>query len=66
VAFGTNPGKATVMATLRTFYDKDMDILTRKAEALANKLAKDFSIKTEISYTEVFPATINDAKALES
>ncbi len=63
VAFGTNPGEAVVMATLRTFMDKDMEILTRNAEDLCNTLSKKHTIAVNISYTEEFPATINHEKA---
>ncbi len=65
VAFGTNPGEAVVMATLRTFMDKDMEILTQNAEDLCNQLSKKHTIAVNISYTEEFPATINDEKAAD-
>jgi amidohydrolase len=60
VAFGTNPGKAVMMATLRTFYNDDMDILVKEAEKLIKSLAEEYKMQIEISYTEEFPATIND------
>lgn len=62
VAFGTNPGKALLMATLRTYYNDDMDILVKEAERLVKSLAEEYKMKIEISYTEEFPATINDKK----
>ena len=62
VAFGTNPGKAILMATLRTYYNDDMDILVKEAERLVKSLAEEYKMKIEISYTEEFPATINDKK----
>jgi amidohydrolase len=60
VAFGTNPGKAVMMVTLRTYYNDDMDMLVKETERLVNSLAEEFNMKIEISYTEKFPATIND------
>lgn len=63
VAFGTNPGKAIMMVTLRTYYNDDMDILVKEAEKLIKSLAEQYKMQVEISYTEEFPATIND-KAL--
>ncbi len=63
VAFGTNPGKAIMMATLRTYYNDDMDILVKESEKLIKSLAEQYKMQIEISYTEEFPATIND-KAL--
>ena len=65
IAFGTTPGKAVVMATLRTYLDEDMEVLTEKAEKLAHELSKEYDIKIEISYTEVFPATNNHTEVTE-
>lgn len=45
VAFGTNPGKAVVMATLRTYQDEDMLLMKKKAENLVRTLEKDFDIQ---------------------
>lgn len=60
VAFGTTPGYAEIMATLRTYKDKDMQTLTSHAEQIAIKNAEEGRLKYEISYTEEFPATVND------
>jgi amidohydrolase len=62
VAFGTNPGKAVLMATLRTYYNDDMKVLVKEAERVIKSLAEEHKMKVEISYTEEFPATINDKK----
>ncbi|MFP4023915.1 MAG: amidohydrolase [Thiohalospira sp.] len=59
IAFGTTPGYAEVMATLRSYTNSDMDILTREAEKIAQKNAQKSNLKYEISYVEEFPATIN-------
>lgn len=59
VAFGTTPGKAVVMATLRTYLDEDMLLLKSKAEKTVKRLEKEYDIQCKISYTEEFPATIN-------
>jgi len=63
IAFGTNPGKATVMATLRTFLDEDMEILHEEAGKLAEKLTSKHGIENKISFTEEFPATVNHEMA---
>lgn len=60
VAFGTNPGKGVVMATLRSFSDADMQLMTQKLEKLVHDLSSQYAIEPEISYTEVFPATHNN------
>lgn len=65
VAFGTNPGKGVVMATLRTYRDDDMAILNQKARDLAHELSETHDIGIEISYTEEFPATSNHPDASE-
>ncbi len=65
VAFGTNPGKAVLMATLRTFYNEDMDKLKKKAEILVKTLAEENKLKIDISWTEEFPATINNKEITE-
>ncbi|WP_114748669.1 amidohydrolase [Pleomorphovibrio marinus] len=65
VAFGTTPGEAKVMATLRTFDDQSMDTLTHHAENLTSLIAKEYGLKYNISYCEVFQTVENDPKAWE-
>lgn len=59
-AFGTSPGYAEVMATLRTFKNDDMQRLTREAVKLIKKISGANRLKTDISFTEEFPATVSD------
>jgi amidohydrolase len=63
-AFGTSPGEAVVMATLRSHLDSDMDKLTAMAEYLVGHLCKKYDIEYDIQYTEVFPATVNNTGAM--
>ncbi len=63
VAFGTNPGKGEVMATLRTYRDDDMEILNNEARLLARELSDKHGISIDISYAEEFPATTNHPEA---
>jgi len=65
IAFGTTPGYAEVMATLRTYTDEDMQKLTSLSESIVEKNAKESNLKFEISYTEEFPATVNDEKMVK-
>ncbi len=65
-AFGTNPGKAVVMATLRTFLNDDMTALTGLAEDLTKDLSDRYDIGVNIDYVETFPATINEDQAVEA
>ena len=59
-AFGTSPGFAELMATLRAYRNDDMEALIEEAERIARSVASDQNLKVEISYTEEFPATVND------
>lgn len=61
IAFGTNPGDGVLMATLRTFLNKDLDTLKKEAEKICKMLAEEHQLMIEISYTEEFPATMNDS-----
>ena len=65
VAFGTTPGYAEVMATLRTYTDEDMQKLTSESEKIAKHHAKSSSLKIEIEYVEEFPATVNDEQMVK-
>jgi len=63
VAFGTSPGEASVMATLRAYEDNALDLLTEYAEMLVTEIADESNLGIEISYTESFAATVNDPEA---
>lgn len=60
VAFGTTPGYAEVMVTLRTYSDKDMYVLTKESESIVKINAQKSDLVIEIEYVEEFPATVND------
>ncbi|SHM60109.1 amidohydrolase [Cyclobacterium lianum] len=60
VAFGTTPGNARVMATLRTYENDIMSKLTQHAERLAELVAKESGLDFSISYCEEFEAVVND------
>ncbi len=65
IAFGTTPGYAEVMATLRTYSNPDMDQLTSRAVDIVQQHARSHSLENEISWREAFPATVNDNAELE-
>ncbi len=65
IAFGTSPGEAEVMITLRSFENSDMDILTEHLEKIIYKIANEENIKAEITYTEIFPASVNSPECTE-
>jgi amidohydrolase len=60
IAFGTSPGYGEVMATLRSFRNDDMDVLTGKAIRIVEKLADKYSLHERIEWSEEFPASLND------
>lgn len=59
-AFGTSAGYGEVMATLRSYRNDDMDVLTARAEAIVKEAAEQDGLEYTIEYTEEFPATVND------
>lgn len=65
IAFGTTPGYAEVMATLRTYSNSDMDKLTAESVEVVKSQAQSNRLKHEISWTEEFPATVNDSEAVD-
>jgi amidohydrolase len=64
VAFGTNPGYATVMATLRAFEQQDLDLLKGLATEAVELLALKYGLRYTLDWVEEFPATVNHATAL--
>ncbi len=65
IAFGTSAGYGELRMTLRAFRDRDMKILTEKTENLISTIASEEGLTSEITYTEVFPATTNNDECLE-
>jgi len=66
VAFGTSPGQAEVMATLRTENDAMMRALAEAAVALARIEAEEDDLGIEIDWCDVFQATQNHPHAVEA
>lgn len=60
ISFGTSPGYAEIMVTLRAFENDDMELLTKSAEKIITEISVKESLKQEISYNEIFPATVNN------
>jgi len=63
IAFGTTPGKAILMATLRTYRNDDMQKLQNDVIKLVSGISKKYDIKFDISLTEEFPACFNNHEA---
>ncbi|SFF83134.1 amidohydrolase [Pontibacter chinhatensis] len=65
VAFGTNPGYGTVMATLRSYLSADLQKLKTLTEEQVQRISQKYNLKYKINFVEEFPATVNDGSALE-
>ncbi len=64
ISFGTSPGYAEMRVTLRSFENKDMDILSAHAEKIINEISKAENLDCSISYSEEFPASVNKDECL--
>jgi amidohydrolase len=64
VSFGTTPGYAEIMITLRAFRNEDMEMLTAKTEGLIRQIASEELLKYTFGYSEDFPAVVNDPACL--
>ncbi len=64
-AFGTTPGYAELMATLRSYKNEDMNELQKKAEKIIDEVSLQNNLKYKIEYVEEFPSTVNDKFCVE-
>ncbi len=65
IAFGTSPGNAEIMATMRSYSNEDMQILTERAQSIVKENAFRHNLEFDISFTEEFPATVNDEQCVK-
>jgi amidohydrolase len=61
LAYGTSPGDGVIHLTLRSYHDQDMKTLSKKLEKIAHDIATKEKLGIDISYEEVFPATVNNS-----
>lgn len=66
IAFGTTPGNAEVMVTLRSFTDNDMQQLTEFSKQKVNGISQKYKIQYELSFVDEFPATVNDPGCIKT
>jgi metal-dependent amidase/aminoacylase/carboxypeptidase family protein len=64
VAFGTSPGYGVVMATLRTHAPGVMESLASRCLDLAQGIGRAHGLGITCRWTEEFPATVNDSRAV--
>lgn len=65
VAFGTSPGYGEVRATLRSYRNDDMQVLTKRAVEIVEQLADKYRLHERIEWSEEFPASLNDDGCVE-
>lgn len=65
VAFGTTPGYAEVMATLRSYRKEDMETMIGKALDLVKGTCMAHGLNFETSWTEIFEANVNEKKCVK-
>jgi len=64
VAFGTTPGEAEIMATLRADEERTLAVLRAQALALVKQEASTEGLESSVSWVEEFPVTDNDDLAV--
>ncbi len=63
-AFGTTPGYAELMATIRSYRNVDLDTLKKSTSANADEIAKSYGLSIEFEWVEAFSASVNHKKAV--
>jgi amidohydrolase len=64
-AFGTTPGEAVVMATLRSDREEVLDRLRTEALKRLERIAQANALKHSHSWTDDFPVTVNHPEAVD-
>ncbi|MBD3222610.1 amidohydrolase [bacterium] len=64
VAFGTSPGRAEIMATVRADREETLTALRERAAAIAREEAARDGLACELEWVEEFPVTANDDLAV--
>ncbi len=64
-AFGTTPGYAELMGTIRSYRNPDLDMLKIKATENAKTIASKYGLELEFEWVEEFSASINNPQAVE-
>jgi amidohydrolase len=64
-AFGTAPAQAEIWATLRSETDPTMAAIIAYTEKVVQNAATAFNLDYSFDYSDIFPATVNSARANE-
>jgi amidohydrolase len=62
--FGTSPGDAEVLATLRSDSDSVLEDLANRAESLAEETALEFGLEVRLTWLDPFRTGVNDPGAV--
>ncbi len=65
-SFGTTPGHAEILITLRSFLDADMDILIEQTKSTIQRISDEEKLQLEISATDIYPSNQNNPKLVKS
>jgi amidohydrolase len=60
IAFGTSPGKATIMVTLRSYDDDKLGLMKEKILKEITKSAEKYKLEYNFEWLEEFPSTLNE------
>lgn len=58
--FGTSPGYAELMATLRSTLDEDMEVLVQRISKIVEEITREEKLSYEFEWAEEFPALVNN------
>jgi len=64
IAFGTAPGDAVIMATLRAPADRMLEEISDESAWAVSEAARRFMLDYSVEWVEEFPATVNDDRAV--
>jgi amidohydrolase len=65
-SFGTTPGHAEILITLRSFLDADMDILIEHTKKTIEKISTEEGLQLEISFTDIYPSSQNNPELVKN
>ena len=64
-AFGTTPGEAEVMGTLRAEFDNDLELACFKLEEKIKHISRQRKLEFSFSWNDIFSSTINNEKCFD-
>ncbi len=65
IAFGTTPGYAVVMATLRAHYDEDLKSMQESIKHIIKGLSQAYNLRSELEWVEYFPSVMNESSCVD-